>query len=337
MSPANSRASGRIAIIGAGLAGLAAARTLATSGREVRVFEKARGRGGRVSTRRAGDYAFDHGAQYFTCRDPRFEPIVESWQKAGVVAVWDGRIRTLCRGRSDELREPTDRYVGVPGMSALGRALAQDLELVFETRVQSVRDDAKGWQLSFEGGGAAGAFEQVIVATPAPQAAPLLEASPELAAAAAAVRMEPCWAGMFVFAHPLPIDLDAAFVSDSPLSWIARDASKPGRPAAEAWVVHATADWTRSHLDDTPERVAEQLRGGLADALGQMLPATEFQAAHRWLYALTEQALGQPFLYDASRGIGACGDWGDGGRIERAVLSGESLAKAMLSTAGAAH
>ena len=74
------------AVIGAGIAGLSCARALAASGVHVTVFDKSRGSGGRMSTRRGEGWACDHGAQYFTARDPLFQAELARWQAAGVAA-----------------------------------------------------------------------------------------------------------------------------------------------------------------------------------------------------------------------------------------------------------
>ena len=79
----------RVAVIGAGLAGLTAAGVLAKHGHQVVILEKARGPGGRMSTRRDGNVRFDHGAQYFTARHPRFIAQVEAWQEIGLVQRWN--------------------------------------------------------------------------------------------------------------------------------------------------------------------------------------------------------------------------------------------------------
>ncbi len=88
----------KVAVVGAGLSGLVCARVLADHGHEVRVFDKGRGPGGRMSTRRAGPWRFDHGAQYFTVRDSRFARWVESWKKDGLVTPWKGVVAVLRDG-----------------------------------------------------------------------------------------------------------------------------------------------------------------------------------------------------------------------------------------------
>jgi predicted NAD/FAD-dependent oxidoreductase len=101
-------------IIGAGIARLAAATSLRQAGHETVVFDKARGPGGRASTRRAAPFAFDHGAQYFTARDPRFRRLVERFVHEGVAARWDGRIVSLRPGVQTPVGANTGRFVGTP-------------------------------------------------------------------------------------------------------------------------------------------------------------------------------------------------------------------------------
>ena len=89
-----------VAVVGAGMSGLVAARALAESGYGVQLFDKARGPGGRMATRRGEDGLFDHGAQYFTARDPRFCARVDAWLQEGVVQAWDGRFGAAAAGEA---------------------------------------------------------------------------------------------------------------------------------------------------------------------------------------------------------------------------------------------
>ena len=82
----------RVAIIGAGIAGLSCAQELQGHGFSVTIFDKSKGVGGRMSHRYFGDWEADHGAQYFTARDPVFQQEVAQWVQAGVAKPWAGRI-----------------------------------------------------------------------------------------------------------------------------------------------------------------------------------------------------------------------------------------------------
>lgn len=332
----------RIAVVGAGIAGLACARALLQAGYEVVVFEKSRGAAGRMSTRRGEDNAnawqCDHGAQYFTARDAGFRAEVSRWQQVGAAAVWEPRLEVLggvAGSRSGE-SAATVRFVGTPGMTAPARLLAGELNVRSSTTIRRLlwvaadADNPARWQLwSDEHGNLPDVFDAVALAVPAPQAVALLDAAhmadldAGLRDAAAAVPMRPCWALMARFDQPTGLAFDAAFVNQGPLRWIARNNSKPGRSGPETWSLHATAEWSERHIQHTPAEVTDALLAAFS-ALGGPVPSA--CTAHRWLYADTAHALERGCVWSTKDRLGLCGDWLDGGRVEGAWLSGQALA-----------
>lgn len=328
-----------VLVIGAGIAGLTAARWLQDEGHTVTVAEKGRGPGGRVSTRRVlnGDadraeltsIAFDHGAQYFTVRDARFNLEVERWHKARIVQLWHGKLASF----DSEGREPVEddhaRWVGVPGMSAIGRHLARGLDVQCDTPIARLEHegDTPRWMATTASGQTLGPFDAVIVTTPAPQALALVSASALLTQAIGDVRMHPCWAALVAFEAPVSTPFDAAYVLSSPLGWIARDRSKPHRGLAETWVLHASADWSRAHADDPADAVGPFLLNAFADLVRARLPLPVYLGAHRWRFAAADPPLAAGALADPDARLYAAGDWCAGNRIESAFLSGLAAAR----------
>jgi predicted NAD/FAD-dependent oxidoreductase len=311
------------AVIGAGPAGLACARTLADAGESVTLFDKGRAAGGRLATRRAEaegrKLQFDHGAQYARVRDPGFAALMDQLVASGHAARWKV--------------EGEGRVVGAPGMSALGRAMAAGLKLEANATVLRLESVVGGWQLHTAEGATHGPFAQVVLATPAPQAVPLLAPhSPAMAEAASATEAAPCWALMVAFEQKLPAIPDVLRARGEAIAWAARDSAKPGRETlAECFVVHAGPDYSRANLERAAPDMAPELLAEFAGLAGTSLPTPIHLAAHRWRYALVETPLGAPFLHDAARGLGACGDWCLGPRIESAWLSGVALGRALLT------
>ncbi len=318
----------RVAVIGAGIAGISCARVLRDAGHAVRVFDKSRGIGGRMATRRGESSSYDHGAQYFTARDPGFRQLVVRLEAAGAVAPYRGRITQWREGGLTAVSGREPRYVGVPGMPALCKALAQDLDIAAAVTVTSLEREAASWTV-VAGDMRDPGFDAVALAVPAVQALPLSVAAPGIAARVAQGRHQPCWALLARFASALPVDFDAAFIEGVDLGWMMRDSSKPGRAPGERWVLHATAAWSQANLEREADAVAPLLLEALRTVVPE-LPAVAEARAHRWRFALSP-GLGAGCLFDAAERFGACGDWCADGRVEGAWLSGRELGGRLLA------
>lgn len=324
----------RVTVIGAGISGLACARTLHDHGIAVTVLDKSRGVGGRLSTRREGMWQFDHGAPSIRLDDPRLARLAESWIQ------------------DDVLREVADgELIGVRGMNAFAKHLARDLSARTGVHVASLSRAGSGWAIADRDWGQHEA-DMVLVATPAPQAAALLSTVSAanggvtaLAESLAGVTMLPCWSTMVVFDGPPPMAVSDALVggelrTDSPIvhrAW--RQSSRPGRSSDEAWVVHSAGGWSAECLEEEPAAIAALVSSSLRTHL-QVAGAVVHAAAHRWRFARVQAGLDDACLFDESSGIGACGDWGAAGAtrrshpsVERAWLSGVALAGRVLGRA----
>ncbi|MED5206960.1 MAG: FAD-dependent oxidoreductase, partial [Pseudomonadota bacterium] len=254
---------------------------------------------------------FDQGAQYFTARDPRFVEQVARWEREGVVARWDAA--------------GADAWVGTPAMNAPIKAMAGRHDVQFGTRIEQLLRDGDRWQLDGEGAPDR-RFDAVVVALPAEQAGPLLQPhASAMGDLADTTSSAPCWTIMAAFEQRLPSEQDT-IRHHGAIGWAARNNAKPGRGSAECWVVQASPDWSRAHLEDEATAVETALLDQLADAIGAPLPPRLAISAHRWRFARSGAA-GEEALWDAQQRIGVCGDWLIGPRVEAAYLSGLILAE----------
>ncbi|MEM6471848.1 MAG: FAD-dependent oxidoreductase, partial [Planctomycetota bacterium] len=325
-----------VAIVGGGISGLIAARTLQDHGLQVSVFDKARGVGGRTSTRRiqledGKDIFFDHGAQYFAARDPRFCRYVQSWIHDGVVAPWLGKLVNLdSAGKLLSEKNASPRYVGTPGMNAIAKHLARDLDVRVSTRItklQPISNDR--WKLISESSDV-GDFDLVLASCPATQTAELFAGHTTISEQVRSVRMQPCWTLMLAGDAFAELPFDGAFVQDSPLGWIAANFRKPKRDSTPSLVVQATPQWTEQHIEDSSEDVQTQLLGSLQQLLKINVDELSHQTAHRWMYAYADRSLDCEALFDSVTGLGAFGDWCCGTQVEAAFLSGMAIAGSVL-------
>jgi renalase len=313
-----------VAVIGAGLAGLACARRLAEAGVHARVFEAQRAPGGRLGTRRFALASFDHGAQYLTATDAVFNRVLQAAAAAGAAHRW----QPDWPGRG----HPGDLWVGAPAMNALPRFIAGDLDVEYGARIMRLERSRRGWALLDDRGLAHAHFGAVALAIPAPAAAALAGSHTIAAARARAVPMAPCWTVLVAFDAPLQDVPDAGVTGDGILAWYARNSSKPGRGSHESFVLHATADWSRVEFGTPAHTVQRALLDRFSEHVGQALPRALVADSHRWRHARVEIPLAEDCLFDPDSGLGFCGDWCLDARAEAAWLSGRALG-ARLATA----
>ena len=344
----------RVAIVGAGLSGLACAGVVARAGHAVTLFDKSRGPGGRCATRRSDVGPFDHGAPDFGATTAAFSAEVGRWRDAGWIDAVVSPAADSIPGRAD--RDPMDRrHIGRPSMNALAHrlqaALPSGVLLRPDTAVAGLERSATSedaWVLRLLDGAAhPQPFDAVVVAIPAEQAAVLLAPDASLSGALRSVHSDPCWTLMAAWPNPLPALEDDLSDVDDPQGVLARafrDDVRPARPPVAGigsrWVLHAKAEWTVAHLALTPEQAAAALLEALAKRIGARLARPLHAVAHRWLYAQVREPLPEPFGWNTALHLGSCGDaWHAAndaeGRpaegIERAWLSGQAVGLQLLA------
>ena len=319
----------KIAIIGAGISGIACARKLREFGHDnVAIFDKARGPGGRLSTRREGSLRFDHGAQYFTIRRESFAETMRPLRQAGNVVPWEGRFMEATKYGAHAIASTETRWVGNPRMSSIPRAMIKGIETKYEIRVGPLARHGDALELHDDGGHELGHFDFVICTAPAPQTCDLIRpVAPALAARVEdEVEMLPCWAAMMAFETTQTPGFDSChWGEDFSMSWLARNSSKPGRDGADTWILHASSWWSRDHLEASFDEAAELLW----DEVSKHFDAEPtFFKSHRWRYAMVEKPLGVDALQSKEcPALFIAGDWCRHARIEAAFQSGQAAAQ----------
>ena len=272
----------KIAIIGAGIAGLHVARALAAHA-DVQVFEKSRGLGGRMSTRRAGAYRFDHGAQYFTARGEGFQQFLAPFIAAGTVATWQPRLSVL--GGSTAPVWMASRYVALPGMNGLCKAMAAQVDVATGVEIQTLAKAGGAWTLSDKDGQTYGGFDWVISTAPAVQTQRLMPDGFTGQAALHRAKMSGCYSLMLGYNAKVSLPWAAAQVVQGPLSWIAVNSDKPGRDTPDCILCQTSNDWAESNLERDQGAVKVDLLSAFDQATGLDGAAADYVSLHRWRYA----------------------------------------------------
>ena len=317
----------RTAVIGAGLAGLACARVMRRAGCYVEVFEQTKAIAGRMATTRMGIVPFDHGAQYLSSRSDKFRTYIKELEGSGYASSWEPNIAFGEEGGTKLL----NWYVGLPGMSAVVRPLAESVRIHFEKRVHTIKREDRSWYIWFDDQTKEGPFSAVVVAVPAPEAKLILGHIEHLAEPLERVRMAPCWSLMLRFDQQVLPEFDVYSDMSQAIRWIGRNNCKPGRKGkGENLVIHASQAWSRETADVEPEVVAEEMWSEVCHLLSSS-PIQPLQSqAHLWEHGLVDSSLGETYLFSSADMVGVAGDWCLGRLAEHAFESGTQLGKAVV-------
>ena len=306
----------KIGIIGAGMTGIVCARNLSDAGYEPIIFEKSRGIGGRMATRRTSNgLQFDHGAQYITAKSKHFQSFIDSLIASGHAANWKiGGKNTI---------------VGNPSMNAMLESVVKGISLRFNEEIKTVDKTKDGWMISTEDKN--WLFDIVVLALPAPQIMNLLGREVLLSEKIDDVKMAPCLTLMAAFSS----DQATPFIThrgvNDDIAWIAQDSAKPGRLRdITCWVAQAGDDWSRKHLELDKVDLVRILTPMLCERLGISASDLVYSSAHRWRYSKVTVPLGQPFIPDVSETLYLGGDWAIDARVEAAWESGIAISKDIL-------
>jgi len=305
-----------VVVVGAGIAGVAAAQALVAAGQPVVVLDRGRRIGGRLASRRTDERIVDTGASYFTGSEPPFEAVVEDWRERGLARPWTATF-AVAEDRGLSNKSGPMRWAAPGGL----RGLVEDLATGLEVQEQTVA--AIGPGLTVDGIGAAA----VVLAMPDPQARRLLDLSYAEEIAALTDPFDPVLALTVRWPDRTWGDLDGVFVSGDPLvSWIADDGRRRG-DGAPVLVAHSTPEFAAEHLD-APQEAAPLLTVAVRDILGIAAEPVSTHL-HCWTFAKPTGNREQTFFLGEAL-VGLCGDaWSEKPRVESAYLSGLALGQAL--------
>jgi len=311
-----------IAIIGAGISGLICARNLQDHGHSVVLFDKARGVGGRTSTRISRndeEWIFDHGLPYLQYKDPRFQLWIRAWENSGVIQHWNAKIQQ--QTTHDYIPIQKEMFVGIPKNSSLAEHIANDLEIHAQQRILHLRYTPRGWFAHTEKT-EHGPYKKIILTLPPEQLRELLPTNlhfPEIQ-----TQSHPQHALLLRFDEDFPSSFDAAKLNHPIISWICREASKPQRPQKNQWTILTQPTWSTEHVDREPKDLVPALIKAFQEIMQMEKEPTTHQI-HRWRYSQAKDPHHIGSWWSPEFHIGVCGDWLHGGGIEGAYLSGIDL------------
>lgn len=316
----------KIAIIGAGITGLTLANKLQENGLEVQVFDKGRGVGGRISSRRTEWGYIDHGAQYLTVRDEQFLNFLNSHISPELIVPWKQNFAIFSNHQLQPEKLNEFRYVAVPSMSNLCKQLANNLSVKLNTRIANlVKVNNHQWNLIDTNNNVYNNYDLVIITAPPQQTANLLGNHTNIAQEIAQIEMLSCFSLMLIPQQKINFSYQGIKCKHEVLGWIGANDSKPLRNDNGAVVIQSNFDWAAKHIDDNWNDIGNYLQTSAEEILKVSFNELKYKAVHRWLYANPKKTASYPYFWDKKNYLAACGDWCVAGRIEGGFLSAMAL------------
>lgn len=327
-----------VAIVGAGMAGLICARHLQQQGYRTIIWEKSRGVGGRVTTRRVGDrLTIDRGLPWLEVQGEQTQKLIEQLQQEQIVRLWHGRVCQLDRQGRIQPTKGENRYVAPEGINAIAKYLARDLTIEKQCRLESIQPVADNtWRLVAENSHLQA--KAVVFAIPTPQALEVLEKSQHCLSAQwleqlRAVKYFPCmtvsagYSDLHLLELPQWEVLDLDY--DPEIAKIILDSSKSDRATEPVFIFHSTPQFAQQYLEERNlQPVGERLLEKAASLLQPWFKSTQWMQVHRWRYAIPSSQLPRNCLSTTSPLPIVCGgDWCGGNNLESALVSGRACAE----------
>jgi renalase len=315
----------KIAIIGAGFAGLTIAKFLKHKA-QITIFEKSLGVGGRMATRYAEKWEFDHGAPFFTATSPEFKAFVEPLLVDRIITKWNARLpdgNLHPKTYNPNLAEK-EYFVGTPKMNSIGKYLARDLDIRLETKIIKLEKISGKWKLTDDKSQEYPNFDFVITATPPFQALDILPSNCSYAKDIRKVETLPTFAVMLGLNDNVMQSQkwDVVSLQNSKIEKIIANHNKPYRKIKPSFVVHTSYDWAKENIDMDKNEVGKIIITELENIFNEKINPSITQV-HRWLYAKAElHGLAESFFMDKEHGLISCGDWCIGSNFEDAFQSG---------------
>ncbi|AUC60452.1 Amine oxidase, flavin-containing [Cyanobacterium sp. HL-69] len=314
----------KIAIIGAGISGLTLATKLQEKGVDVQVFDKGRGVGGRMSSRRTDWGYIDHGTQYFGLSNNEFQDFISIYGE--VMQPWQGKFASWENGIFHEDKSSKIRYVPNEAMNRLCKYLSGDTTVKLETKIVSLTKNNDSWTLLDDHNHRYGDYDAVVITAPPSQTANLLPDDCTFKPDIAKIKMLPCFTLMVIPEKKVNLPFEGVKFSHPVLGWVSANDTKPNRGDGGAIVIQSNFTYAMDHVNDDREKISQDLLTQTEKVFDFKFSPFHYFSLHLWRYALPQQPNQQGYYYDAKTGLGICGDWCLSGKVEGAFLSASAIA-----------
>tara|TARA_B100000989_G_scaffold295095_1_gene275418 strand:+ start:811 stop:1794 length:984 start_codon:yes stop_codon:yes gene_type:complete len=321
-----------VAIIGAGLSGITLA-NLIKKKFDVKIFEKSRGVGGRMSTRKEPPFIFDHGAQFFKIKTIEFSNFCAELFEQKVIRPWNFNLAYFEGNNLEKIRviKKKDKYfVGVPNMNSIVKYLSKNCDVVLNTKIESVIKRSKKWYLCDQSKRLYGGYDWLILTLPAEQTLELTPKSLSFYSLVESIKMKAVYSVMIGMNESLNLKYDAALIQNKDIAWLAINNSKPCRHCKYSLLVNSSFKYAAKNISVSKEKVLKHLLNVTSRFIKSRLSNSSIVKIHKWRYVEAEKSPVQNYYLNQDSQIAVCGDWLINSRVEGAFISASQLSEKIM-------
>ena len=321
-----------IAVIGAGLAGI----TIASKMNEkfdVKVFEKSRGVGGRMSTRQETSFIFDHGAQFFKIKTTDFKKFLSELFSQQIIKPWNFRLAYFDGQNLSKIKFIRDEdkfYVGVPNMDSIIKHLSKNCNVILNTKIERIKKQNDKWNLYDQNKRSYGSYDWVVLSLPAQQSLELITEKISFYPLIEKIKMKGCFSLMVGMSEPLNLDYDAALIENEDIAWFAVNNSKPSRMNNNCLLINSSYEYASKNINTSKDKVLRHLLNISSKFINNDLLKSNIIKIHEWRYVEAKCSPKEDYFIDHKKKVAVCGDWFINSRVEGAFLSANELFKEMI-------
>ena len=310
----------KIAIIGTGLSAIFSAIHLRkNTDLEINLFDKARGLGGRLATRRAEGGKFDHGAQYFSIERINNLPEIQ-------MLINEGVINNI---------EDKDIYFSPDGMTNIAKKLLIDFNIFKEHKLVSIDKENENYKLFFENGSTFNS-DYIIMSCPMPQSLEILNKSKidydnNLIKDLEDLSYFPCIVVMIKSEIKLS-NLEKHIGTDvdsKDISWIGDNYGKKVSNIENYYTIQCSPEFSYENFENEYDETNEKLKHEMEKIFGSNY---QILSNHKWRYSIPKNFYqgDNSLVINQKNFLGLCGDIFTNGRFDGAITSGLSIADKFL-------